>query len=207
MPHDYYLKVDGSMSQFIEIKVIPASELTQIDLQSIQDLCTRAYGEDVWCDYEYLKAAYHVVGRDAGVIVSHALWVNRSLSVNGAAPLMTAYVEYVATEPALQGLGLASQLLRFLLNYIQNQVAIHAELDVALPYQLAALAPAESQFYERLGWELWQGDLYIRQQDDLQHDHLIPTPDDDVMIFRLTTTPEISITDDLSAEWREGELW
>ncbi|MDE2420802.1 MAG: GNAT family N-acetyltransferase [Gammaproteobacteria bacterium] len=190
------------MQKPIQFQVIPAQRLSQADLQSIQDLCTRAYGEDVWCDYEYLKAAYHVVGRDAGVIVSHALWVNRSLSVNCAAPLMTAYVEYVATEPTLQGQGLASQLLRFLLNYIQNQEAIHAELDFAPPYQLAALAPAESQFYERLGWELWQGDLYIRQQGDL-----IPTPDDDVMIFRLTTTPEISTTDDLSAEWREGELW
>ncbi len=190
------------MKQFIQFQVIPAQALSSNDLQSIQNLCTRAYGEDVWCDYEYLKAAYHVIGRDAGVIVSHALWVNRSLSVNGTSPLMTAYVEYVATEPALQGQGLASQLLRFLLDYIQKQEAIRTELDQALPYELAALAPAESQFYERLGWELWQGNLYIRQHGDL-----IPTPDDDVMIYRLATTPEISITDDLSAEWREGELW
>ncbi len=190
------------MQRLIQFEVIPAQELSQADLRSIQDLCTRAYGEDVWCDYEYLKAAYHVIGRDAGVIVSHALWVDRHFSVNGAVPLATAYIEYVATEPALQGQGLASQLLRFLVGFIQNKEGLKAILHQDLNYELAALAPADSQFYERLGWELWQGDLYIRQNDQL-----IPTPDDDVMIYRLITTPDITITDDLSAEWREGELW
>lgn len=190
------------MQMLIQLEVIPAQELSPVDQQSIQNLCTRAYGEDVWCDYEYLKAAFHVIGRDAGVIVSHALWVNRSLSVNGAAPLVTAYVEYVATEPALQGQGLASQLLRFSLDYIQNRDVLRTELRQDIRYELAALAPENAKFYERLGWELWQGTLYVRQ-----HNKLVATPDDAVMIYRLATTPSILITDDLSAEWREGELW
>lgn len=190
------------MQRLIQLEVIPAFELTPIDQQTIQDLCTRAYGEDVWCDYGYLQEAYHVVGRDAGVIVSHALWVNRSFSVNGASPLMTAYVEYVATEPACQGQGLASQLLRFLLDYIQNEEVLRTELHIEQCFKLAALTPANIQFYARLGWELWQGDLYIRQDDTLT-----PTPEDDVMIYRLSRTPEICLINDLSAEWREGELW
>lgn len=191
------------MQMLIQLEVIPAQELSQVDQQSIQDLCTRAYGEDVWCDYEYLKAAYHVIGRAAGVIVCHALWVNRRLSVNNdGQPLKTAYIEYVATEPALQGQGLASQLLRFLLDYIQNVEVLRTELYQDIRYELAALAPENSQFYERLGWELWLGDLYVRNAGQL-----ISTPDDDVMIYRLAATPMISITDDLFAEWREGELW
>jgi GNAT superfamily N-acetyltransferase len=187
------------MQKFIQLEVIPAEELTQVDQQAIH---TRAYGEDVWCDYGYLKTATHVIGRDAGVIMAHALWVNRSFSVNRGAPLMTAYIEYVATEPARQGQGLASQLLRFLLDYIQSVDVLRAALRQDRHYELAALAPENSQFYERLGWELWQGDLFIRQDNQR-----IKTPDDDVMIYRLLTTPKISITDDLSAEWREGELW
>jgi GNAT superfamily N-acetyltransferase len=190
------------MKKLIQLEVIPAQELTRGDKEAIQSLCTRAYGEEVWCDYGYLKTANHVVGRDAGVIVAHALWVNRSFRVNGGAPLMTAYIEYVATEPARQGQGLASQLLRFSLDYIQSIDVLHAELRQDLRYELAALAPEDSQFYERLGWELWQGDLSIRQDDQW-----IQTPEEDVMIYRLLTTPTISITDDLSAEWRERELW
>jgi GNAT superfamily N-acetyltransferase len=190
------------MRKLIQLEVIPAQELSQSDLYAIQNLCARAYNEEVWCDYGYLKTANHVIGRDAGVIVAHALWVNRSFSINGATPLMTAYIEYVATEPARQGQGLASQLLRFSLDYIQSEIVLRAELRQEFGYQLAALAPEDSQFYERLGWELWQGDLSIKLDDQL-----IETPDDDVMIYRLASTPKICITDDLCAEWREGELW
>jgi GNAT superfamily N-acetyltransferase len=190
------------MQNFIQFEVIPAQKLTQVDQQAIQALFRRAFGEEVWCDYGYLKTAKHVIGRDAGVIVSHALWVNRSFIVNEDASLLTAYIEYVATEPARQGQGLASRLLQFTLDYIQNREVLHTELDQNNDYELAALAPEDSKFYERLGWELWQGDLSIR------HGHRsIQTPDDDVMIYRLATTPKISITEKLSAEWREGELW
>ncbi|MBC7750728.1 MAG: GNAT family N-acetyltransferase [Candidatus Saccharibacteria bacterium] len=190
------------MDQEIEIKIVPATKLTRVDKKAIQALCTRAYGEDVWCDYEYLNTAFHIVGFDAEKIVSHALWVDRSLSVNGAAPLLTAYVEYVATEPCLQGQGLASQLLRFLIAVIQDTVLLNAERDDDVHYQLAALAPADSSFYQRLGWELWQGELFVRENGQQ-----IATPDDNVMIYRLASTPKISVQDTLSAEWREGELW
>ena len=190
------------MTKIINIRLIAAKQLTQVDKEAIQALCTRAYDEDVWCDYEYLNDAFHVVGFDGENIVSHALWVERYLSVNNNAPLLTAYVEYVATEPRLQGQGLASQLLHFLIDAIQNPILLYRELNHDVDYQLAALAPADSRFYQRLGWELWQGNLSVRN-----HAQQIMTPDDDVMIYRLASTPKICITNDLSAEWREGELW
>lgn len=186
----------------IDIHIIPTQQLTLSDQQSIRDLCTRAFGEDVWCDYGYLKSAFHVVGRDAGQIVSHALWTDRRLSVAGHTLLKTAYVEYVATEPSMQGQGLASQLMRFLIDAIQNEQFIRRQLDIDSPYQLAALAPEDSDFYQRLGWELWLGDLFICQDGQV-----IVTPDDDVMVHRLVRTPKFAVTDDLSAEWREGEWW
>ena len=190
------------MKPDIEIQIIPACKLTWLQKKAIQDLCTRAYGEDVWCDYDYLNSAFHVVGFDQEQIVSHALWVERCLNVNGVEPLLTAYVEYVATEPSMQGLGLASQLLRFLIDAIQNLEFLETELHQGVRYQLAALAPEDSNFYERLGWELWRGDLCVHQNGQQ-----IATPDDDVMIYRLASTPKISVNDVLSAEWREGELW
>ncbi|AXI01949.1 GNAT family N-acetyltransferase [Aquirhabdus parva] len=191
------------MHTLIELQVILASDLTSSDHQAIRDLCTRAYGEDVWCDYDYLNSAYHVIGRDGVNIVSHALWVDRFLVVGQGVPLKTAYVEYVATEPTRQGQGLASQLLKFLIDYIQNDELQFIEPQVTTSrYQLAALYPEDSEFYARLGWELWQGDLFIRQDQQL-----IATPDDEVMIHRLVTTPNLSLADSLSAEWRIGELW
>lgn len=190
------------MNKYIEIKVIPAARLTLGDKKAIRDLCTRAFGEDVWCDYGYLNSAFHIVGLLGEQIVSHALWTDRLLSVAGHVPLNTAYVEYVATEPSLQGQGLASQLLRFLVDYIQDEHALRAQLKINGPYQLAALAPEDSEFYQRLGWELWLGDLFIRQDGGN-----IATPEDDVMVYRLSRTPKFVVTEDLSAEWREGEWW
>lgn len=186
----------------IDIQVIPAQQLSPIDQQAIQDLCARAFGEEVWCDYGYLHSAFHVIGRQDAHIVSHALWTDRLLIVAGRASLKTAYVEYVATEPSMQGMGLASQLLRFLINYMQTETLLSAQLDLVTPYQLAALAPEDSDFYQRLGWELWLGDLSIRKDGQL-----IATSDDDVMVYRLATTPQFTVTEDLSAEWREGEWW
>lgn len=186
----------------IDLQVTPAEQLVFRDFQSIQALCTRAFGEDVWCDYEYLKSALHVIGRYEGQIVCHALWTDRLLSVAGRMSLKTAYVEYVATEPSMQGQGLASQLMRFLTEYIQDDIAIRTQLHIHEPYQLAALAPEDSNFYQRLGWELWQGNLWIRQEEKM-----IATPDDDVMVYRLARTPKFAVTEDLSAEWREGEWW
>jgi len=36
----------------------------------------------------------------SGVIVGHALWISRWLAPGGRAPLQTAYVEAVATDPS-----------------------------------------------------------------------------------------------------------
>jgi aminoglycoside 2'-N-acetyltransferase I len=65
------------------------------------------------------------------------------------------------------------------------------------------LSPFNVKFYERLGWELWRGPLFIRTEKGL-----IPSPtDEEVMIFRLPETPDLDLTAPLSVEWREGEAW
>jgi len=70
-------------------------------------------------------------------------------------------------------------------------------------YDLAALSPFNVDYYERLGWELWRGPLFIRTKEAL-----VPSPaDEEVMIFRLPKTPPLDLDAPLSAEWREGELW
>jgi hypothetical protein len=70
-------------------------------------------------------------------------------------------------------------------------------------FELGGLAPSDPIFYERLGWELWQGRLFIRKGTEL-----LPSPQDEqVMILRLRTTPPLDLTAPLSAEWREGEPW
>lgn len=132
----------------------------------------------------------HVLGFYNGALVSHALWITRLLQVGDRPPLKTAYVEAVATDPAWRHRGFATAIMRRIAAEVQG-------------FDLAALSPFDVAYYARLGWELWQGPLFIRTSGGLQ-----PSPDDEqVMILRLPKTPPLDLTQPLSAEWREGELW
>ena len=134
--------------------------------------------------------ANHLVGCYRNTLVCHALWVTRHLQAGPNPSMRTAYVEAVATDAEYRKRGFASAIMKHLIGEIQD-------------YDLAALSPSSVAFYERLGWELWHGPLFIRTDDDL-----IPSVDDEeVMIFRLPKTPALDVHAPLSAEWREGELW
>lgn len=172
------------------IVIVESSRIAEPTLQEIRDLCTEAYAEDFSHAFELLGPGVHVIGRLDGLIVSHAMWVDRELRVGNGATLRTAYVEAVATRPAFQRRGFGTEMLRRLANEIRG-------------YDLGALSPSDERFYARLGWEPWRGPLFIRTATGLE-----ATPDERVMILRLEKTPDgLDLDASLSAEWRPGELW
>ena len=118
------------------------------------------------------------------------MWVNRRLQI-GTNPVMpTAYIEIVATEKTYRCRGLATAIMKRVADEIQD-------------FDLSALTPFSVAYYERLGWELWRGPLFLRTDSGL-----IRTPrDGDVMILRLPRTPNLDVNAPLSVERREGELW
>ena len=90
----------------------------------------------------FYAKAIHVVGILNNQIVSHALWTDRVFTINGSSDdVKTAYVEYVTTDYTMRGKGLASQLLKYLVETLTH-----------LEYGLAALQPEDEAFYEKLGW-------------------------------------------------------
>jgi aminoglycoside 2'-N-acetyltransferase I len=180
------------MDENLKVEVLHDDQVTPEQLAEIHALCKRAYAiyeVDVEPLFRTFTDTTHVVGWWGSSMVSHAMWVTRWLQPGNQAPLRTAYVEMVATEPEFQGRGFAAAVMRRL------AVAIHG-------FELGGLSPAEPMLYTKLGWVFWQGPLSIRTRDGL-----IPTPDGSVMILRLPNTPLLDLTLPLSAEWREGELW
>ncbi len=175
----------------LQIVQVKAEALSPEQRTAIIQLCTEAYEEDFSDFFQMLPATTHLLGQVNGRLVSHLAWVTRWLQPAGSPLLETAYIEAVATAPALQGNGYASQLLREAVERIQD-------------YDLGALSPSEAPFYERLGWELWRGPLGVRTATGIER-----TPkDEEVMIMRLRKTPaELDLNVFLTAEWREGELW
>jgi aminoglycoside 2'-N-acetyltransferase I len=176
------------MPRDLAIRIIDSADLPAATRADILRLCTAAYGED-FTPYLIYPAPVHVLGCLGETLVSHAMWVTRWLQPGAAAPLRTAYVEAVATEPAYQGCGYASAVMRHLATAIGD-------------FDLGALSPSDAAFYARLGWELWRGPLAIRAAEGP-----LATPDEEVMILRLPATPPLDLAAPLSAEWRDGELW
>lgn len=186
--------VDRGTASRHEIVVVAADALDDDVRAEIVSLCERAYAEDFSRLFELLPGSVHVLARDAtGSLVSHAAWVTRWLQPGSCPALRTAYVEAVATEPSLQGRGLAVAVLGRLASAVKEQ-----------GFELAALSPSEGSFYERLGWELWTGPLAIRGEQG----SIASSADEELMILRLPRTPPGLVgTELMTAEWREGELW
>lgn len=176
------------MTETLRITIIPGASLPSAVRQEIIALCTRAYEEDFADLLATFPAATHVLGYLGDELVSHALWISRPLTYNDT-PLLSAYVEAVATEPRYQGRGYASSVLRALAGAI-------------IAYDLGALSPSDPAFYARLGWEEWRGPLAV-----ITDGGVIPTPGEDVMILRLPKTPPLDVHGALAAPWRPGDIW
>ncbi len=175
----------------LEIEITPGSSLSTEARDEAIKLCSRAYKMDFGPVMDTFRDTIHILGRADSMLVSHALWVTRWLQIEENPPMRTAYVEAVATEPQFQRKGYASAIMERIIQEVQND------------YDLGALSPTSAAYYQRLGWELWQGPLSIRTDKGLEQ-----SPDhEEVMIYRLPQTPELDIETPLSAEWREGELW
>jgi aminoglycoside 2'-N-acetyltransferase I len=174
----------------MEIHIVPG-DLLGPTREHVFALCERAYLQDLRAIPGTFDRPTHVLGIVDGALVSHALWITRWLAPGTSAPLRTAYVEWVATDPAHQRRGYASAVMRALMGAIDD-------------FQLAALSTSDlgRSLYARLGWEPWRGPLFIREPAGA-----VATPGETVMIRRLARTPSLSLDDSLSAEWREGEVW
>lgn len=173
----------------LQIEITRVDDLTPELIAEIHTLCNQAYGEDLEPLFNTFTDATHVLSFVDDTLVSHAMWVTRWLQPGDGPKLRTAYVEMVATAPEFERRGFASAVMQRL-------------VDAVIDFDLAALCPAETGVYARLGWVDWRGPLFMRTDEGL-----MPTPDERVMIWRLPKTPALDLDLSLSAEWREGEVW
>ena len=177
----------------LRVVVLPTAALNAATRGAIVALCNRAFAHDSSHDFttlfDFVTDSMHVLAREGEVLVGHACWKTRWLEPEGLPPLRTAYVDAVATEPARQGRGIGSAVMR--------RLAQEAE-----DCQLQALSTDEAAgFYEHLGWERWRGQTAGRTAEGLQ------TTDDIVLIRRTPTTPPLDLTTRLIADERGGSPW
>ncbi|HET8629061.1 MAG TPA: GNAT family N-acetyltransferase [Thermomicrobiales bacterium] len=174
----------------LDLAVRPAAALTVGEREEIVALCTCAFDEDFAGRFDLLPPdAGHVLARLEGRLVGHACWATRWLQPPGQPPLRSFYVGAVATEPATQGRGIGSAVMRRLAAETRD-------------YALGGLSTTRASFYARLGWEPWRGPTAVRTPAGL-----VPTPGKAVMILRTAHTPPLDFDGLLSAEKRALEDW
>jgi aminoglycoside 2'-N-acetyltransferase I len=164
------------------------TDAEQVVLRRLMDLAFAGNFDDT--DWDHALGGVHAIGRVDGVIVAHAALVERTLYVDEV-PMASGYVEAVATHPEHQGRGYGTAVMRALLPDIER-------------IGFGALATGEHAFYERLGWQRWQGPTYVRGRRGF---HRSADEDDAIMVLTVPGGAAPSLGAALACENRPGDAW
>ena len=175
----------------ITMKTCRPKDINEAERSTIIRLCTEAHhNTDFGQLFSFLPPdGLHVLAYDDGQLVGHAVVTTRWLQPDNLPVLKTAYVDAVATDPAHQGRGIGSSMMRHLASAIQG-------------YELACPETERVSFYAQLGWEEWRGPLSGRKGIEL-----LSTPHQEgIMILRLASTPPLNLDSSLTVEY-DGRIW
>ncbi len=181
------------MAEPVQARSFKTEELDAALRGAIVDLCVAAHQEEDFKNlFSYVPSGgWHFLAYQGEDVVSHAMVTTRWLQPEGHPLLKTAYIDAVATSPAAQGRGHGSALMRHLAKSIEDE------------YVIGCLETDRVEFYERLGWELWQGSLAGRSRQGL-----VPTPEQKgIMVLRLPQTPVLNLNSTLTIECQGGRIW
>lgn len=175
-----------------EVRIFTPGEAPDDLLLEVRRLLEQAFAGDFSPDdWEHALGGWHVMAMVDGEVLAHAAVVARVLEVGGRTH-RAGYVEAVVTAPERQREALGSAVMTEVGKLLRRE------------FELGALATGRHAFYERLGWERWQGLTFVRRGDDS-----IRTEDDDdaVMVLRLGPSAGLDLTAPISCEARSGDHW
>jgi len=148
-------------------------------------------GEMTDDDWEHALGGIHALAWEDDVLIGHASVIQRRLWLGGRA-LRTGYVEGVGVRADRRGHGVGAALMDALEPVIRGA------------YDLGALGSTDMAmgFYEVRGWQLWQGPSSALTPRGIER-----TPEDDGGIYVLPVTVELDLTAEITADWRDADVW
>lgn len=176
----------------VEVIAVTTADATGPLLVEVRTLLVQAFGGEFSDDdWQHTVGGCHVVVTDDGTAVAHAAVVPRVLHVGGD-PVRAGYLEGVATAPHRQREGLGSMAM------------LEAGRVVRRRFEVGALSTGCHAFYERLGWERWQGPTYVRHGDV----HIRTEDEDDgIMVLRFGASAGLDLRSAIACESRAGDDW
>jgi aminoglycoside 2'-N-acetyltransferase I len=176
------------------IEIVRSAELRPERLAALRRLWTEAFGDGFTNeDAEHAMGGTHafLLGDD-DALIAHASVVPREIMVD-TVRFAGGYVEGVATVPERDGRGHGSAVM----------AAIQELLRTA--YEVGVLSTGRVSFYERLGWERWQGPTFVIDADGSRR----RTSDEDggIMVLRYGPSAAIDLTRPIACHDRPGDAW
>ena len=170
------------------------AELRDQELAALRGLVFGAFGGRFdEHDWEHTLGGVHVLAVEGGAVVAHGAVVPRVLETGGR-ELRTGYVEGVATRADRRGRGLATLAMREVGRVVEEG------------YELGALGDGSGipGFYQRLGWETWQGPTWVAGPDGR-----VRTAEEDgsILVLRTPATGTLDPAGSLTCDWRAGDVW
>ena len=168
-----------------------SDELGRAVRTELRELWADAFGDrfdDHDADHAY--GGVHVLAYADVELVGHASAVPRRIRI-GPDWWDTAYVEAVATRPALQRSGVGAAVMR----------RLHDEIDERWPIAFLSTGRARD-FYLRLGWEVWEGPSSVLT------DHGEVATDEEhggILVRRGPDGPDLGLP--ITCEDRPGDAW
>lgn len=176
------LKVSTAHTAYLEPAVLRAARALLDDVYS---------GEMTDDDWEHALGGIHALAYEDDVLIGHASVIQRRLWLGGRA-LRTGYVEGVGVRADRRRRGVAGALLDEIERVIRGA------------YDLGALGTTDMArpFYERRGWQLWQGPSSALTPRGIER-----TPEDDGGIYVLPVTVKLDLTAEITADGRAADVW
>jgi aminoglycoside 2'-N-acetyltransferase I len=174
------------------VRACTTEELDPELLDAIHRLMLDAFAEEFTDeDWDHTLGGQHFLIVEGDEALSHAAVVQRTLYV-GERALRAGYVEGVATLPGRHNEGLGSLVMAATTAFIKDG------------FEIGGLGTDRFTFYERLGWEKWEGPTHVRRADGV-----VRSPDEDgyVMVLRFGTSKDLDLSHPIACEERAGEDW
>jgi aminoglycoside 2'-N-acetyltransferase I len=176
--------------------MLQTSDLSVELVAAVQALLAAAFARDEhggfsWDDWLHALGGTHFILELDGVLAGHASVVERTLEISDR-PVRTGYVEAVAIAPAMQRRGLGTELMRT------------TTMFVAAGFELGALGTGSQGFYERLGWQIWQGPTGVRVDGEVR---LTPDEDGYILVLPTPASPPFDLGELITCDWRPGDVW
>ncbi len=173
-------------------QVAHTADLDSAELSAARELTLEVFGDEVTdLDWEHALGGMHVLLWEGERLVGHGAVILRRL-LYGERALRTGYIESVVVRAERRRRGYGTRVMEELERLLRGG------------YELGALGASEmgAPFYASRGWKRWAGDTWaltpsgrVRTDDE----------DDDLYVFEVSVN--LDPTQDLTCDWREGNVW